>query len=168
MLITTKFINPQIHVEFIVEAYFYIQLNPLTTNVHIPLTQKAVILFDMQISTDWFLYEGNIDRWWTKLDWNYSIRFCFINLGFYHLSIPSFFLHQGPNLETKIASQKKSEHSEENSPSQVKTFLDFVKCFSKLAKGIYETCDCNFFNFALLIIAVVSSNSTIQIIFTFC
>lgn len=93
MLITTKFINPQIHVEFFVEAYFYIQLNPLTTNVHIPLTQKAVILFDMQISTDWFLYGGNIDCWWTKLDWNYSIRFCFINLGLYHLSIPSFLLH---------------------------------------------------------------------------
>ena len=42
-----------------------------------------------------------------------------------------------------------------------------MKHFSEFVKGIYETCDCNFFNFAVIIVAVFC-NSTIHIIFTFC
>ena len=29
-----------------------------------------------------------------------------------------------------------------------------MKCFSEFAKGIYETFDCNFFNLAIVIVAV--------------
>ena len=61
------------------------------------------------------------------------------------------YLNQGPDLEIKIASQT-NPSSEENSPPQSKTLLSFMKRFSKFAKGIYETCDCNFFNFALIIV----------------
>ena len=50
---------------------------------------------------------------------------------------------------------KKSEHSKENSPPQAKKFLGFAKRFSEFAKGIYETCNRNFFNLTLIIAAVV-------------
>ena len=63
---------------------------------------------------------------------------------------------QGPNLETKIGSQKKSERNEDNSPMQAKTFLGFMKRVSEFAKAIYATCDRNFFNFAPIIAVVLS------------
>ena len=43
-----------------------------------------------------------------------------------------------------------------------------MKHFSEFVKGIYETCDCNFFNFAVIIVADVFFDSTNHIIFTFC
>ena len=53
----------------------------------------------------------------------------------------------GLNLEIKITLQK--------SPSIVKRIEQgFVKCFSEFAKGIYETFGCNFFNIAIVIVAV--------------
>ena len=36
---------------------------------------------------------------------------------------------QGPNLETKIASQKKNEHREENNPPQAKKCFGFYEAF---------------------------------------
>ena len=50
----------------------------------------------------------------------------------------------GPNLDTKIALQKKSKHSKENSLPQGKKFVGFVKCFSE-------------FNLALTIVIVLFS-----------
>ena len=47
---------------------------------------------------------------------------------------------------------KKSDHSKENSLLQAKHFLGFVKGFSESVKGIYETCNCNFFNLAIIIV----------------
>ena len=52
-------------------------------------------------------------------------------------------------MEAKVASQKKSECSEENSLPQAKMFWGFMKRFSEFTKGIYETCDRNFFNLTL-------------------
>ena len=49
---------------------------------------------------------------------------------------------------------KNSEHSKENSPPQAKKFLGFVKYFSEFATGIYETCNNNFFNFALIVVTI--------------
>ena len=49
---------------------------------------------------------------------------------------------------------KRSKHSEENSLLQAKTFFGFVKHFSLFAKGVYETCDCNFFSFVIIIVVV--------------
>ena len=63
---------------------------------------------------------------------------------------------QGPNLETKMPSQKKSERREENSPPQAKRFLGFAKRFSEFAKRIYETCDRNFFNLTIIVVVVFS------------
>ena len=51
---------------------------------------------------------------------------------------------QGPNLETKIASQKSR-----------KTFSGFVKRFGEFAKGIYEICSHNNFNLALIVFSSV-------------
>ena len=68
-------------------------------------------------------------------------------------------------METKIALQKKSKHSKENSPPQAINFLGFVKDFSKFVKGIYETCNRNFFNLALIIAAVFS---IVQFILSLC
>ena len=68
-------------------------------------------------------------------------------------------------METKIASLKNPSLREENSPSQAKNFLGFVKRFSKFARGIYETCDRNFFNLALTFVVVAFS--IVQLIFTF-
>ena len=50
-------------------------------------------------------------------------------------------------MEAKIASQK---NYEKYSLPQAKKCLGFVKHFSEFAKGIYETCDRNFFNLALI------------------
>ena len=65
---------------------------------------------------------------------------------------------QGPNLETRVASQKKSEHCEENSLPQAKNSLGFgeflVKHFSEFVKGIDETCIRNFFNVVLTAVVV--------------
>ena len=61
----------------------------------------------------------------------------------------------GFEFENKSSFANKSEHGEEHSPAQAKTFLGFVKGFSEFAKGIYETC--NFFNFALIIAVVAFS-----------
>ena len=63
---------------------------------------------------------------------------------------------QGPNLETKIASQKKNERREENTRHRLKNVLGFAKHFSEFAKGIYEICDRNLFNLAIIIVAVFS------------
>ena len=40
---------------------------------------------------------------------------------------------------------------------QAKKLLGFVKRFSEFKKGIYETCDRNFFNLALIIVVVIFS-----------
>ena len=53
--------------------------------------------------------------------------------------------------------QKKSEHSEENSLLQAKTFFGFVKRFSEFANRIYETFDHNLLNLAIVIVVVVFS-----------
>ena len=50
---------------------------------------------------------------------------------------------------------KKSNCSKENSLSQAKNLLGFVKHFNEFAKGIYETRDQNFFNLAIIIIIAV-------------
>ena len=47
----------------------------------------------------------------------------------------------GFEFENKSSFANKSEHGEEHSPAQAKTFLGFVKGFSEFAKGIYETCN---------------------------
>ena len=51
---------------------------------------------------------------------------------------------QSPNLGTKIALQK-NKTRKENSRPQTEKSLGFVKRFSEFVKGIYETCDRNFF-----------------------
>ena len=65
----------------------------------------------------------------------------------------------------KISFTEKAKHCEENSQRQAKKILGFEKHFSEFMKGIYETCNHNFFNLAFII---VFFNSTIHIIFTFC
>ena len=45
----------------------------------------------------------------------------------------------------------KSNCSEQNSTPQAKFLGGFGKHFSEFAKGIYETCDHNFFNLAIII-----------------
>ena len=52
----------------------------------------------------------------------------------------------------KIASQKKSNRSKENSQPHAKISWRFLKDFCEFAKGIDETCDCNFFNLAIIIV----------------
>ena len=59
----------------------------------------------------------------------------------------------GSKFGHKISFAIRSKHSEIKSPLQAENFSGLVKRFSKFAKGIYEICDCNFFNFALIIIA---------------
>ena len=54
------------------------------------------------------------------------------------------------------SSAKKSERSKENNLPQAKKLWDFVKCLSEFAKGIYETCDRNFFNLAIIIVTLFS------------
>ena len=73
-------------------------------------------------------------------------------------------------MKTKIASQKSSKRSEENNPPGAKLFFGFVKRISEFAKRIYETFDCNFFNVAIIIVAVFSIAQFTQFIlfFTFC
>ena len=78
-----------------------------------------------------------------------------------------FSYDHGLNLETNSFT-KKSEHSKENSPLQAKKSLDFVKCFREFVKGIYETCNCNFFNLALTTVAVVFSVYSSYFFFMFC
>ena len=46
--------------------------------------------------------------------------------------------------------------SEDNSSPQAKTFLGFVKRFIEFTKGIYETCNRDFFNLALIVVIVFS------------
>ena len=43
----------------------------------------------------------------------------------------------------------------DNSSFQAKKLLDFVKRFSEFVVVIYETCDRNFFNLALIIVGAV-------------
>ena len=57
-------------------------------------------------------------------------------------------------METRIASQKKSERCEENSLPQAKNSLGFGKHFSEFAKGIDETCIRNFFSVVLTAVVV--------------
>ena len=71
----------------------------------------------------------------------------------------------GSEFENKNSFAKKFECSKQNSLPPAKKFLDFPKRFSGFAKGIYGTCDRNFFN--LITISVVF-NSIIHITFTFC
>ena len=66
-----------------------------------------------------------------------------------------FSIKTGSKFGNKNSFAKKFERSNENSPSQAKIFLGFVKHFSEFAKGIYETCDCNFFNLALVVFSIV-------------
>ena len=54
-------------------------------------------------------------------------------------------LHKSPVVVRKIASHR------------LKIFGGFVKHFSEFAKGIYEICDHNFFNLAIIIFVVVFS-----------
>ena len=58
----------------------------------------------------------------------------------------------GSEFVNKNSFAKKSDHSKENSLLQAKHFLGFVKGFSESVKGIYETCNCNFFNLAIIIV----------------
>ena len=62
------------------------------------------------------------------------------------------FLNSGSECGNKNDLAKKSDYSKENSLPQAKKCLGFGKRFSKFAKGIYETCDRNFFNLALTIV----------------
>ena len=71
----------------------------------------------------------------------------------------------GPEFGNKNSFTKKSEHSKENNLPQAKNVLGSVKCFSKFTKRIYETCDCYFFNFAIILVAVVV---LLFCIFIFC
>ena len=66
-----------------------------------------------------------------------------------------FSIKTGSKFGNKNSFAKKFERSNENSPSQAKIFLGFVKRFSEFVKGIYETCDCNFFNLALVVFSIV-------------
>ena len=59
-------------------------------------------------------------------------------------------------METKKASQKNPSVARKIARRRLKT-LGFVKRFSEFAKGIYETCDRNFFNLVLVVVLVVSS-----------
>ena len=68
-------------------------------------------------------------------------------------------VHTGSKFGNKNSFTKKSEHGEENCLLQA-NFWVFIKCFSEFAKGIYETCDCNFFKFALVVVVF----STVQFI----
>ena len=61
----------------------------------------------------------------------------------------------GSEFGNKNSFAKNSECSEENSPPQAKLFWGFVKCFSEYAKRIYETCDHNFFNLAIIIVQFI-------------
>ena len=72
----------------------------------------------------------------------------------------------GSEFGNKNSFAKKSERSEECSPPQTKEILVFVKRFRKFARGIYETCDRNFFNLALTFVVVAFS--IVQFTFTFC
>ena len=62
-----------------------------------------------------------------------------------------FSIKTGPNLETKIALQKSLSVAMKIVRHRLK-YLGFMKRFSEFAKGIYETCDCNFFNLALAVV----------------
>ena len=66
---------------------------------------------------------------------------------------------------TKSGSELKYVCSKENSLPQTENFVGFVKCFSELAKGIYETCKCNFFNLPVVIVVVFS---IVQLILFLC
>ena len=72
-----------------------------------------------------------------------------------YLGIP-FTNVQGPNLETKIALQKKTSVERKITCRRLKNVLGFAKRFSEFAKGIYEICDRNLFNLAIIIVAVFS------------
>ena len=72
----------------------------------------------------------------------------------------------GSEFGNKNSFAKKFERSEEYSPLQAKKILGFVKRFSKFARGIYETCDRNFFNLALTFVVVAFS--IVKFIFKFC
>ena len=75
--------------------------------------------------------------------------------------------HQGPNLETEIASYKNSTVARKTTSRRLKHFLGFVKHFSGFAEWIHETCDRSFFNLAIIILVIVFFSGTIHIIFTF-
>ena len=68
----------------------------------------------------------------------------------------------GSEFGNRIASQKDPSIVRKQL-LQAKTFLGFVKHFSLFAKGVYETCGCNFFSFVIIIVAVVFFNSKIHI-----
>ena len=59
-------------------------------------------------------------------------------------------------METKIASQKNLSVVRIIAPAQAKNILGFVKRFSEFSKGIYETCNRDIFNLALVIVVVFS------------
>ena len=63
----------------------------------------------------------------------------------------------GSKFGNKNSFAKKSERSEDNNSFQAKKLLDFVKRFSEFVVVIYETCDRNFFNLALIIVGAVFS-----------
>ena len=74
-------------------------------------------------------------------------------IAFYKLFISHIKIKmlQGPNLETKIASQKKTSVERKITRHRLKNVLGFAKCFSEFAKGIYEICNRNLFNLAIIV-----------------
>ena len=63
----------------------------------------------------------------------------------------------GSECGSKSSFAKKSECSKENSLLQAKMFWGFMKLFSEFTKGIYKTCDRNFFNLTLSVVVVFLS-----------
>ena len=59
-------------------------------------------------------------------------------------------------METKIASQKKMSIERKITRCRLKNVLGFAKHFSEFVKGIYEICDLNLINLAIIIVAVFS------------
>ena len=64
------------------------------------------------------------------------------------------FSETGSKFGNKNSFAKKYERSKEKSLPEAKFFFDFVKHLSEFAKEIYVTCDRNFFNIALIVVAV--------------
>ena len=64
---------------------------------------------------------------------------------FYSIIVKTY-VTVGSKFGNKNSFAKKSECSKENN------VLGFVKHFSEFTKGMYETCNCDFFNLALIII----------------
>ena len=130
------------------ECDFYRFAYMTVAQAHISLMRRLPSPFIKEVGLSFwnFLIKGGSDFFHKKGVVGTIESGCLLKRGITYFHITHFL---GLNSETKIALQKKALHSKET--------LGFVKCFSEFSKRIYETCDCNFFNFVIIIVAVTFS-----------